>query len=543
MAFYKYFWDLSSSTTYTTHTIGSFDANCTTGSGTFRWVPFVNNTSITNIPGIRIKPTAQSTGYWERVFDGAVNVGWFGCQNTTSTPSTFASLGVSQATLDARYGAGFATTADYYDNTAIRYALYMMGSSAGYQSLNFEAKTYWLSRSCELPVTYATGGNPRNMFIIDGNGANIRKVGVDQFDYFRRVPSTNTDAVNIYINTGFTFKNFKADGSGGTWQSSGYSFLFLGATYGSIIENIFLQNFDNGIRLEFCMGANVTNIFTNNIKSYSLWIKPGSWTGAALTNASSNVCEVSHIRVFDSINQIAGIAILDSDTSVIRQCIVEGTGTPQYGILLDSLNSTVAPNGVIEDCHIETVCTKGAVYVKPRSSTSINVNNIYVQYAQNIVAMEAAAFPSSAYPKVVINNIPYWPTGSTFLNIGTGNKWDLSNVQINSYLTSNTQIVSPSSTSVVSSASGSGSLMTYTTAAPHSFVAGQRVTVTGLTPTTYNVTNGVITSVGSSTFTVAGTETAASSGTGSATQGQLWDTTTANGTIPSSGNVRWTTPL
>jgi hypothetical protein len=157
--------------------------------------------------------------------------------------------------------------------------------------------------------------------------------------------------------------------------------------------------------------------------------------------------------------------------------------------------------------------------------------------------MEAAAFPSSAYPKVVINNIPYWPTGTKFLNIGTGNKWDLSNVLINSYLTSNTQIVSPSSTSTVSSASGSGSLMTYTTAAPHSFVAGQRVTVTGLTPTTYNVTNGVITSVGSSTFTVAGTETAASSGTGSATQGQLWDTTTANGTIPSSGNVRWTTPL
>ena len=162
-------------------------------------------------------------------------------------------------------------------------------------------------------------------------------------------------------------QNFNANGSGGVWQNSGYAFLFLGATYGSIIENIFLTNFDTGIRMEFCMNATVTNIFTNNTTSYSVWVKTGSWTGAALANASSNMVEISHIRVFDTNNQIAGVALLDSDTSVISQIIVEGTGTPQYGVLWDSLNSTVAPNGIVKDCHIETICTKSAVYVKPRS--------------------------------------------------------------------------------------------------------------------------------------------------------------------------------
>ena len=262
-----------------------------------------------------------------------------------------------------------------------------------------------------------------------------------------------------------------------------------------------------------------------------------------MTGVQTCALPIYHVRVFDSLNQIAGIAIIDADTCVVRQCIVEGTGTPQYGILWDSLNSTVTPNGRVEDCHIETVCTKAAVFVIPRSSTNILVDNMYIQYAQNIVGQQAAAFPSTAYPKVTIMNIPYWPTGTKFLNIGTGNRWDLRDIMINSYLTTDTQIVCASSTSAVASASGSGSLVTYTTSAPHSFCVGQRITVTGLTPSGYNVTNGVITTVGSSTFTVAGSTTGASSGTGSATQGQLWDTTTANGTIPSASNVDWKAPL
>ena len=438
MAFYKYFWDLASSTTYTTHTVGSFDANCTSGAGTFRWIPFVSNTSVTNIPGIRIKPTAQNTGYWERTYEGPVNVGWFGCQNTTDAPLTFGSLGVSQATLDARYGAGFATTNDYYDTTAVRYALSMMSTTPGHQSLMFESKTYWISKSCELPVRYASGGNPRTMFIIDGNGANIRKAGTDQFDFFKRVPANNTDAVNTYIDNAFTFKNFKADGSGGVWQGSGYSFLYLGATYGSIIENIFLQNFDLGIRLEFCMNSNTTNIFTNNIKTYSVLVQPGAWTGGNWATAASNGSEISHVRVFDTLNQTAAIAVKGADTCFIRNSIIEGTGSPVYGILYDSLNGTVQPNVRIQDHHIETACSKGAIYLRPKSAGRHIVENIYAQYAQNLVACEYY----NGYPDIYVANIPVHISGLTFLNVGTGT-WDFYNVRFGTGISTAANVVDP----------------------------------------------------------------------------------------------------
>ena len=79
-------------------------------------------------------------------------------------------------------------------------------------------------------------------------------------------------------------------------------------------------------------------------------------------------------------------------------------------------------------------------------------------------------------------------------------------------------------TYTVASATGNGTTQTYTTSGSGStqpFVTGQLVTVTGLTPSGYNVSGATITAVGGSsgawTFSVAGSTTGASSGTGSVT--------------------------
>ena len=67
----------------------------------------------------------------------------------------------------------------------------------------------------------------------------------------------------------------------------------------------------------------------------------------------------------------------------------------------------------------------------------------------------------------------------------------------------------------IASASGSGTTVTYRTWNVHGLVVGQKVTVTGLTPTGFNATDGVITGVPTtSTFTVANATGGASSGVG-----------------------------
>ena len=72
-------------------------------------------------------------------------------------------------------------------------------------------------------------------------------------------------------------------------------------------------------------------------------------------------------------------------------------------------------------------------------------------------------------------------------------------------------------TRTISTVSGNGTTMTYTTTAAHGFTAGNIVTVTGVTPAGYNVTKATIAGTPSTTqFTVAGTESGVYSAGGSA---------------------------
>lgn len=74
----------------------------------------------------------------------------------------------------------------------------------------------------------------------------------------------------------------------------------------------------------------------------------------------------------------------------------------------------------------------------------------------------------------------------------------------------------PVVTASVSSASGSGTVVTYTTAAAHGLYVGQIVTISGVgTTTAYNLAGALVASVPSpTTFTVTNTTTGSSSGTG-----------------------------
>jgi len=74
----------------------------------------------------------------------------------------------------------------------------------------------------------------------------------------------------------------------------------------------------------------------------------------------------------------------------------------------------------------------------------------------------------------------------------------------------------PVVTASVSSASGSGTAVTYTTSSAHGLYTGQIVSISGIgTTTAYNLTGAVIASVPSpTTFTVTSTVTGSSSGTG-----------------------------
>ena len=444
MAFYNYFWDLANSTTYADHQVGSFDNNTQYGGGNFNWIANVNNTTVSNIPGIRIKPTNTTNGYWLREMDGPIKVSWFGAQNTTIAPVSFATLGVSQMTLNNRYGVGFVSTADNYDTAAVKYAMYYMGTDAVENSLQFEPRKYWLTQSIELPVENTNivglpGLGGQGMFIIDGNGCTITTFGSGApFDVFKRAPATQTDATNIYDKYAFTFKNFNATSAGSSWISSGYSFLFLGASPNSIIDNINLVNYDIGLRLEYCPNTVVSNVYTANVKTRSVYIKTGSWIGAGLTNASSDNCSVSHLHVNDSADQVAGLSIAGSNNCSVNHYYLNGVGNPQFGIWWDSLNNGVALLLTINNTYIAATTTNAGIYVKPSGSGMISINSVYNNQVHTLISAETY----SGSPSLYVANIPNWPAGTKFSNTGTS-KWDFNSVYLGAGIDTPAEIIDP----------------------------------------------------------------------------------------------------
>lgn len=444
MAFYNYFWDLATSTTYADHQVGSFDNNTQYGGGNFNWIANVNNTIVSNIPGIRIKPTNVTNGYWLRQMDGPIKVSWFGAQNTTMSPVNFATLGVSQITLNNRYGVGFVSTADNYDTAAVKYAMYYMGTDAVENSLQFEPRKYWLTQSIELPVENTNivglpGLGGQGMFIIDGNGCTITTFGSGApFDVFKRIPSTQTDATNIYDKYAFTFKNFNATSAGSSWISSGYSFLFLGASPNTIIDNINLVNYDIGLRLEYCPNTVVSNVYTANVKTRSVYIKTGSWIGSGLTNSSSDNCSVSHLHVNDSADQVAGLSIAGSNNCSVNHYYLNGIGNPQFGIWWDSLNNGIAILLTINNSYIAATTTNAGIYVKPSASGMISIDSVYNNQVHTLISAQAY----SGSPSLYVANIPNWPAGTELSNTGAI-KWEFNSVYLGAGIDTPAQIIDP----------------------------------------------------------------------------------------------------
>lgn len=444
MAFYKYFWDLANSTEYTDHTVGAFDNNTESGGGDFKWVLNANNTLVNNIPGIRIKPTSTTNGYWVRVTEGPVSVNWFGPQNTVSAPYTFVQLGVSQNTLNNRYGPGVVNTTDTYDTAAIKAAMNYMSIVDGENCLMFEPKQYWVTQSIQLPADNPSltslptiGGQGK--FIIDGNGCTVTTYGpAVPFDVFVRVPANQTVADNTYIKYGFVFKNFGATSWGASYIGSGNSFLYLAASNDVVVDNLNLVNYDIGVRLEYCPNTSVTNVNTSNVSAYSVYIKEGTWLGATLTNACSNNVYVRNLHVKDTNGQTAGLAMAGCNNAVISQFHLDGVGTPSYGIHWDSLDNGQAMTVRILDSYFTNGTSSGAIYIKAQDGGLVNIDGIYNEAVQTVVSTEM--YSGTAY--VYVSNSAVWPAGSKLSNIGTP-EWEFKAVNFGPGITTVADIINP----------------------------------------------------------------------------------------------------
>ena len=427
MAHYKTFWDLASSQAYTTHTVESFDANTSTGGGTFRWI-LANNSSITNIAGFRIKPTSTTLGYWERVVDGdGWSVDWFGCVNTSG--QALLSTYYSQAQLDTMYSNGSnsntITTTDTYDTAAIKFAFNCMERGLTFR-VNFSKTRYFLTSTCYLPLrASSTSVKEYELYDIYGNGAQIEPHSTKAstaFDYFSR-NITSLSQAKTEVNTTLSILDLAFQGGPTRAQKC----IHLKATYNSLISRCFFTNLADGLHLRFCMGTLVYLCMANKITGRAVnvdcgdsSIYSGGFGGSyGSSNSQSNSTEIYKFRFWSDTPTAVGIEVNGCSGVEINQPILEGisSGTAMaYGIHMHARSSGNVKDFTVSRCHLECVYGTAAIRLDLDGGGKATITGIYSQYNNTVIS----AADDSSNGKVTVSNIEYVTAASKFEDTSGG---------------------------------------------------------------------------------------------------------------------------
>lgn len=445
MAQYNYFWDLENSQAYTTHTVNQLDANTTTGSGTFKWIPVVNNSSIENIPGIRIKPIANIKGYWERVIDGPWLVDWFGCVNTASQ-LTLGGYGFTTGDLSAKFNSvtknvngtlitpsNVVTLTDTYDTAAMKVAFNLMelGYTSTVQFLN--NKNYYISNTCYLPLAYTQNSS----FTLVGNNSRIivhSSKNTTAFTFWETPITTQVQATNSNLNSKCNIENFIFTGFKTAPTTYYHKGIDLKATTGSKLENLSFTYFIESLTLRFCIESQITNVQCFESVN-GITVTTGNWIGATTNNSQSSACTLN--KCLYSFQDAAYAAELKGfifeavDGALVSSSEIDifNFNFSHKGITLDTLTESNILNFKVDSLYVSlnyfTTQSIGINLIP--LNTNIQLNNISDYSRCTLIKCDGTYGGTN---NITVRNINTIHPNSQFENSGTNNQWLFENCRI-----------------------------------------------------------------------------------------------------------------
>ena len=423
MRTYNYFWDLKGATAYSDCMIRSYASHTTFGGGMFKWVPIVG--VVTDLPGIRIQPSANTNGYFERVMGNEIYADWFGPVHANTT---FAGASLSTPQASALYPTPVVTTPSdpaipytIADTDNIDWAALQAGITYACNTkrpLLLGGADYYVNKS--LYVNKFVGGS--NVFTLDGGGAEIWTVNNNTFNILtRQSPNDQAQADSSMSNTRFDIKNLRMGSNGfGQTNQTGIS---LGPSYGAQYTNLLIAAHVQGIHLKFALNTTVNNVEFNLCRR-GLVVDKGDWPGVTLSNAQSNVTTVNNCRavMYGYSTNSYGYGFFDADGCSVNNSIVEGYFC-EYGILFDTQASNWVYNFVVNNVHFECSpsgsptgdgCVNSAIKIDALAGT-YSIANIYGQHPCTLIDTEISGETS-----IMVSGIYYWvPSvvdGSMFRN-------------------------------------------------------------------------------------------------------------------------------
>lgn len=243
-------------------------------------------------------------------------------------------------------------------------------------------KIYILNQHHLLPRTKAsTSTNRAFEFVFDGQGCvfiNANTTNGVLFDRMADSQSTADGIANNYVQYQYAFSDMQFNGrnSGGVQDTA----LRLGATYGSVFNNVGFYNFYIGSEFYFCLQTQMNNCKWSDNISIGCIVSSASWSGATIPNSCSNNFVFNDPKFRCAPGSLYGLQVYGSDSVTINGGVFEGNSAlpnPTHHVFASNGGSTVVKTINIRDIHFEQKCTRSNVRIE---SPGGQIYTLYMDY-------------------------------------------------------------------------------------------------------------------------------------------------------------------
>jgi hypothetical protein len=246
---------------------------------------------------------------------------------------------------------------------------------------------------------------------IEGHGFEITVPNTIDTCFYKAYSSLT--AANQGIDQQLRFRNI-------VFKGNGTVCAYISANYGMAIEGCRFYNFSTALDLRWCMDTKIDQcFFWENITSINL--DYDRFTGGSNSTSQSNHSVIQNCKFRPKLGGFASIRVFAASGISITHNIFEGPNS-DYDVFFDDNNSSVVKEVYIYGNHVEHTPSIAAFYIKLKEGIAY-CGGVYSQYSCTLIKFE-----SSAYAKMIVENIPFLTSGTKFDNVNTNGRWWFTNM-------------------------------------------------------------------------------------------------------------------
>lgn len=325
-------------------------------------------------------------------------------------------------------------------------AMFMMEDSAFTYFSTPGGKIYYSNHGFKLPVLIKSTQGRATLLTwnFEFNYSGYKVYNKEDFILFDSYPLDQTSAMQK-LSYQYVFRNATLMGPGSKTENS--IGIRIGGQVGGIFENLKVNSFGVGIKGEFALETCLNNVRMAGYGVYGMVLQNGKWTGAANSNAQSNIVTMSNLYFYNSPGGTPVAALYLNGNHTIRGDVMtfEGDKGSMSHIFYDNPGASGVNVFELSNVYMEYAgCSRAAIRIRcGKGQYILNQFRTSVVESDMPCQIEVEAVPVGGNwgsVHVFVNNTTTDTNKGKFRNMGNaayGVNWYVSNYNMKNNTTFN----------------------------------------------------------------------------------------------------------